>query len=155
MDFGCYNALWSLWYFGRPETVFAQVNHLRPDVFPKVEDHASLVLHYKTGVGMFEGSWDLPRSFQDLEIFGLEGSLYMQNGKLELRKGRGKDVQEISLEPLAQERAEPIAYMIACIRNKRAPEGLVGVDLNVDVNEIIEAAKMSVQSGKPVALPLK
>ena len=31
-----------------------------------------MVLHYKNGVGIFEGSWDLPRSYQDLEVFGLE-----------------------------------------------------------------------------------
>src|SRR6478672_5794162 len=83
MDFGCYNALWSLWYLGRPESVFAQVNQLRPETFPKVEDNSIMILHYKNAVGMFEGSWDLPRSFQDLEIFGRDGSIYMQNGKVE------------------------------------------------------------------------
>jgi predicted dehydrogenase len=64
MDFGCYNALWSLWYMGKPETVYATVNHLRPETFPKVEDNSTMILHYKNGVGIFEGSWDLPRSFQ-------------------------------------------------------------------------------------------
>lgn len=154
MDFGCYNALWSLWYLGRPETVYAQVNHLRPETFPKVEDNATMVLHYKNGAGLFEGSWDLPRSFQDLEIFGLSGSLYMQNGKVELRKSRGP-AETLAIEPLPAERAEPIAYMIHCIRNKKAPEGLVGLDINVGVNEIIEAAKMSVKTGKAIPLPLK
>ena len=43
MDFGCYNALWSLWYLGRPESVFAQVNQLRPQTFPKVEDTSSMM----------------------------------------------------------------------------------------------------------------
>jgi predicted dehydrogenase len=38
MDFGCYNALWSLWYMGRPESVYAEAIHLRPETFPKVED---------------------------------------------------------------------------------------------------------------------
>ncbi|MEN6607229.1 MAG: Gfo/Idh/MocA family oxidoreductase, partial [Bryobacteraceae bacterium] len=28
VDFGCYNALWSLWYLGRPESVYAQSNQL-------------------------------------------------------------------------------------------------------------------------------
>ena len=41
MDFGCYNALWSLWYMGRPESVYADVIHLRPETFPKVEDSAT------------------------------------------------------------------------------------------------------------------
>jgi predicted dehydrogenase len=155
MDFGCYNALWSLWYMGRPETVYAQANHLRPDVFPKVEDNATLVLHYKNGVGLFEGSWDLPRSYQDLEVFGPGGSVYMQNGKVEMHKSRTKEAQPVAIEPLPADRAEPIAYMISCIRQKKAPEGLVGIDINVGVNEIIEAAKMSVKTGREVALPLK
>jgi hypothetical protein len=45
--------------------------------------------------------------------------------------------------------------MIHCIRTKTAPGGLTGLDLNVGVNEIIEAAKMSVKTGKAVPLPLK
>ena len=63
MDFGCYNALWSLWYLGRPEKVLAQVNRLRPETFPKVEDNSTMILHYKNAVGIFEGSWDLPRGY--------------------------------------------------------------------------------------------
>ena len=153
MDFGCYNALWSLWYLGKPEKVFAEVKHLRPEIFPKVEDTSSMVLSYKNGVGMFEGSWDLPRSFQDLEVFGLDGSIYMKNSSVEVRKGRSQ-ATEMTLTPLPPERAEPIAYMLHCIREKRAPDGLVALDINVDVNEIIEAAKMSVKSGQAVKLPL-
>jgi predicted dehydrogenase len=153
MDFGCYNALWSLWYFGRPEKVYAQVNHLRPETFPKVEDNANLVLSYKESVGTFEGSWDLPRSVQDLEIFGRNGSIYMKNGSVEIRKGRGA-AESATVNPLPHERAEPIAYLVYCIREKKAPDGMVGLDINVGVNEIIEAAKMSVKSGQAVKLPL-
>jgi predicted dehydrogenase len=154
MDFGCYNALWSLWYMGRPDTVYAHVNHLRPETFPKVEDNSNMILGYKNGVGIFEGSWDLPRSFQDLEVFGLQGSVYMRNNFVEVRKSRAA-AEQLRLDPLPPERAEPIAYMIHCIRTKTAPEGLVALDINVGVNEIIEAAKMSVKSGKAVSLPLK
>ena len=154
MDFGCYNALWSLWYMGRPEKVYAQVNHLRPERFPKVEDNSNMLLSYKNGVGIFEGSWDLPRGYQDLEVFGLGGSVYMRNNQVELRKGRGAG-EESKIDPLTPERSEPIAYMIHCIREKKAPDGLVALDINVGVNEIIEAAKLSVKTGKAVTLPLK
>jgi predicted dehydrogenase len=104
-------------------------------------------------VGLFEGSWDLPRSFQELEVFGLQGSLAMRNGSVEVRKRR--EMENVPLTPLPPERAEPIAYMIHCIREKKAPEGLVALDINLGVNEIIEAAKQSVKTGKAVALPLK
>jgi len=140
MDFGCYNALWSLWYLGRPETVYAQVNQLRPETFPKVEDNSTMILHYKNGVGIFEGSWDLPKSYQDLEVFGREGSVYMQNGKVELRKTAGRrnsDAQSVAIDPLPPERTEPVAYMVYSIRNKKDIEGLTALDINVGVVEII------------------
>jgi predicted dehydrogenase len=154
MDFGCYNALWSLWYKGRPDTVYATVQHMRPDVYPKVEDNATLVLSYKDFSGIFEGSWNLPRGFQDLEVFSHDGSIYMQNGKVELRKGR-KEVEDVALTPLPKDQAEPIAYMVSCMRNKKPIEGMTALDINVGVVEIIEAAKQSVKTGKAVALPLK
>lgn len=151
MDFGCYNALWSLWYMGRPQSVFATANHLRPEKFPKVEDTATLTLHYKNGVGVFEGSWDLPRSYQDLEVFGLQGSVYMKNGSVELRKGR-EPGQAVNITPLAPEAAEPIAFMIDHLKNKKEIKGLTAVDINVEVIEIIDAAKESIRTGKAVAL---
>jgi hypothetical protein len=61
----------------------------------------------------------------------------------------------VRLDPLPRERAEPIAYMVDVIRNKKEVEGLVALDINVDVVEIIEAAKTSVATGEAVALPLK
>lgn len=152
VDFGCYNALWALWYLGRPQTVYAQVNHLRPETFPKVEDNATLVLHYKNGVGLFEGSWDLPRSFQDLEVFGLGGSLYMTRDRVELRKSRSSAPESLPLAALAPERAEPVAYMVHCLRTKQPLEGLVAPDINVAVTEILDAAKESAQKSVAVRL---
>ena len=159
VDFGCYNALWSLWYMGRPESVYAEAIHLRPETFPKVEDSATLVLKYKNGINVFEGSWDLPRSFQDLEIFGsttgpdgtlTRGSIYMTQQKVELRMGR--DTKELPLAPLPPEKADPIAFMVDAIKNNKAIEGITALDINIGVVQIIEAAKESIRSGRAVKL---
>jgi predicted dehydrogenase len=154
MDFGCYNALWSLWYMGKPTRVYAHVNRLRPETFPKVEDNSTMILSYPNGVGLFEGSWDLPRSFQELEVFGLDGSVLMQNGKVTVRKGRGPE-EAAALEALTPENAEPIAYMVDRVTKKKPVEGMVALEINVGVVEIIEAAKKSVATGAAVSLPLK
>jgi len=156
MDFGCYNALWSIWYMGRPEKVYATANHLRPQIFPKVEDSADLVLSYPNGVGVFEASWDLPRSMQDLEVFGLgadraeSGSIYMTQRAVTERKGR--ESKELTIDPLPPERAEPIAYMVNAIKEHKPIEGLTAIDINVDVIEIIDAAKESIRTGRAVAM---
>jgi predicted dehydrogenase len=163
VDFGCYNALWSLWYMGRPESVYAEVIHLRPETFPKVEDSAALMLHYKNGINIFEGSWDLPRGFQDLEVFGssmgpdgklVRGSVYMTQRKLELRKERGEPT-DVALTPLPPDQADPINLMVSAIKNNKPIEGITALDINVGVVEIIEAAKESIRTGRAVKLPLK
>jgi predicted dehydrogenase len=159
VDFGCYNALWSLWYMGRPESVYAEAVHLRPETFPKVEDSATLVLKYKNGINVFEGSWDLPRSFQDLEIFGSStaldgslnrGSIYMTQQKVELRNGR--ETRELPLTALPPEKADPIAFMADAIRNNKPIEGITALEINLEVVEIIEAAKESIRTGRAVKL---
>lgn len=154
MDFGCYNALWSLWYLGRPETVYAHVNHLRPTEFPKVEDNADLMLGYKNSVGLFEASWDLPRSYQDLEIMGRQGSVYMKNGAVEQQIGK-ETKAAASIRSLPPDESEPVRFMVSRMRARRPVEGLTALDINVDVVAIIDAAKSSVREGKPVALPAR
>jgi predicted dehydrogenase len=112
-----------------------------------------MVLGYKDGVGIFEGSWDLPRSFQDLEVFGRSASMTMVNNKVEMRKsGRGATAEAVKIDPLPKERSSPLAYMANAVENHQAPDGLVALDINVQVVEIIDAAKQSIKSGKAVAL---
>jgi predicted dehydrogenase len=151
IDFGCYNALWSLWYLGKPETVFAQTNRLHPDLYPRVDDNADLLLHYKDGVGIFEGSWDLPRGFQDLEVFGGSGSLYVTGENVQLRKG-GAGPAPVALAPLPPERSEPVAYMVGLMKSNRPLDGLVALPVNVDVVAILDAAKQSLNTGRAVPL---
>ncbi len=156
-DFGCYSVLWSLWLKGRPESVYATTLHMKPEMFPNVEDHATIILNYKDGTAIFEASWDLPpRPPAGNEIFGMGGSIVMGR-RIELRKagGRGAEPEEIKVEPLPPERAEPIAYMVHRLSSKQPVDGLSALDLNVAVNEVLEAAKMSVKTGKAIALPFK
>ncbi len=164
VDFGCYLVNWSLWLKGTPETVYASVNHLKPQLFPKVEDNATIILNYKDGVAILEATWDLPPA-QRLgnEVYGTKGSI---TGN-QIRKpgprgagaaGGGRGMQQgdpLPVTPLPPERAEPIAYMVDHIRSKQALDGPSALELNVRVNEVLEAAKMSVKTGKAVALPLK
>lgn len=152
VDFGCYNALWAMWYLGRPESVYATVNHLRPETYPRVEDNAVIVLSYRNAVGIFESSWDLPRSSDHLEVFGRSGSLLLDGDRVEIWKG--KESTEVVVPPLPADRQEPISYIISRLSSGKPVDGLVALDINVAVTEIIEAAKESVKTGRAVKLPL-
>ncbi len=159
MDFGCYNALWSIWYLGMPSTVYATAEHLRPERFPKVEDNATLVLGYPNAIGIFEGSWDLPHGMQDLEVFGRAGdpdrqpgSLYVTGRQVDLSSGHDK--HQLTLSPLPEGENEPIAYMTARIRENKPIEGLTAIDINVQVIHIIDLAKESIKTGSAVKVPV-
>ncbi len=163
MDFGCYMVLWSLQMKGMPESVYATAQHMKPETFPKVEDNAVIILNYKDGVAILEASWDLPPA-QRLgnEIYGMKGSIVGNSirkpGAPAAGGGRGRGAQAgdpLTVTPLPPERAEPIAYMVDRIRNKKPLDGASALDLNVSVQEVLEAAKMSVQTGRAVPLPLK
>ena len=153
VDFGIYNATWALWHLGLPKSLHATVHRLQPERFPKVEDNAVLVLNYPDAVGIFEGSWNLPRGFQQLEIFGREGSLAMDRGALTLRAGRGKE-QQVRPRELAPEAGHPVRYMIDRVRRGEPLEHIVALDINVDAVQILEAAKLSAEKGRAVTLPL-
>lgn len=157
MDFGCYMALWALGIKGRPESVYATAQHMKPEMFPKVEDHAVIVLNYKDGVAILEASWDMPPA-QRLgnEIYGTTGSI---TGNTVTKAGGGggrgsRPGTPIEARPLPPERSEPIAYLVSRLVKNEPLDGAAALEQHVAVQEILEAAKMSVRSGKAVALPL-
>jgi predicted dehydrogenase len=152
MDFGCYNALYSLYFLGRPQSVYAYALHLRPNDFPQVEDGVTMVLQYKSAVAILEQSWDLPPGSGGFEISSYQGAIRMDGGRIEFRKGR-EAATTLNAPPLPPERSDPITYMVHCVRNNRPVEGMVSLDYTVQVNEIIDAAKKSIRKGRPVSLP--
>ncbi len=152
VDFGCYNALWALWIKGRPESVYARVDRLQTERFPKVEDNSVMVLDYPDGVGVFEGSWDLPHSFQDLELFGRAGSLYMNREGVSIRKGRRGEPEDLAPAKLSKKRLDPLLYIADVVSQGKRVDNIMALDINVGAVEILEAAKESIATGKPVKL---
>jgi hypothetical protein len=53
---------------------------------------------------------------------------------------------------LPPEKRNGVAYFLYCIRNDKPLEGPVAASLNVAVNEIIDAAKESIRTGRAVEL---
>jgi predicted dehydrogenase len=101
-------------------------------------------------------SWAFPPA-QRLgnEIYGMKGSIVGNSMRRmgEQRGGGGRGAQQagepIDVTPLPPERAEPIAYMVDRIRTKQPLDGPSALDINVQVQEILEAAKMSVNRASP------
>ena len=157
MDFGCYGADLMTWLMQgqRPTSVFAVTQHIKPDVYPKVEDEATIVVTYPKAQGIIQASWNWPYGRKDMELYGQTGYVLVPRSNL-LRVLQGKDKErEISVAPLAGSQANALAYLAAVVRGEIKPAGLSSLEVNMTVMEILDAARKSAETGKRIFLPAK
>lgn len=155
MDFGCYGAEWALWLKGRPSRVSAIAQKLKVEQHNKVDDDATIVLDYPDGTVIIEASWNWPYSMGQVQVFGPKGSLLATGRELFYRSANDDGAkmplegQRITLDPpTAGETGNPISYFVDCIRHDKPIEDPLSTKLNVQVMEILDAARESVRTGQ-------
>ncbi len=154
MDFGCYGAELSLWLKGRPTRVYATTRKMKVEQNNQVDDDATIVLDYPDATAIIEASWDWPYTKEQVEVFGPKGSLLARHNTLQHRSAdaRGPNVapdgESVTLDALPKETSNPISYFVDCIRNNKPIEDPVSARLNVQVMEILDAARESARTGK-------
>jgi predicted dehydrogenase len=158
MDFGCYGAELSLWLKGRPVRVYATTRKLKTEQHNEVDDDATIVLEYPDATAIIEASWDWPYSKQEVEVFGPKGSLLAGHDNLLFRSADEDEAtaalngNRVALDPVSHETSNPISYLVDCIRNSKPIENPLGANLNVQVMEILDAARESARTGRAVDL---
>ncbi|HWI56801.1 MAG TPA: Gfo/Idh/MocA family oxidoreductase, partial [Bacillota bacterium] len=155
MDFGCYGADLMTWLMNgqRPTAVFAVTQQIKPQVYPKVEDEATIVLTYPQAQGIIQASWNWPFNRKDMEIYGQTGYLLVpEKNRLLVRTAKAEE-QEATVPPLAVPNTDPVSYLGSVARGDIRPSGLSSLEVNLIVTEILEAARLSAQTGKRVNLP--
>ncbi len=159
MDFGCYGAEWALWLKGRPTRVYAITRKLKTEQHNRVDDDATITLGYPDATVIIEASWDWPYGMDRVYVFGPKGSLLARRNDLFFRASSAEDPQATpdgkaaTLNPLPHEMGNPIAYLLDRIRTNQPVEDPLSGKLNVQVMEILDAARASVRTGRPQNLP--
>jgi predicted dehydrogenase len=154
-DFGCYGADLMTWLMHgqRPVAVSAVAKHYKPNVYPKVEDDATITVEYPTATGLIEGSWAWPFSIKDLEVFGEKGYLHatdMKNLSMRMRENK-KSI--VDLKPLTEPNDDPVTYFNAFLQKKiKGDDDRTSLKYNMIVMEILDAAKRSIKEGKRIVL---
>jgi predicted dehydrogenase len=154
-DFGCYGADLMTWLMKgkRPTSVFAVTQHIKPEVYPKVEDEATIVVTYPKAQGIIQASWNWPYNRKDMEIYGQTGYVLVPRSNL-LRMAKGDQPEtETTIAPLTWPEADPISYLAAVVRGELQPSGLSSLEVNMVVTEILDAARESAATGKRIDLP--
>jgi len=154
-DFGCYGADLATWFFDgqKPLSVMAVAQQLKPDVYPKVEDDATIVLTYPKASVILQPSWNWPVNRKDMEIYGSSGQVLVPQGdRLQVQTKDSPKATEISPPTIASPNADPVSYLAAVVRKETVPTGLSSLEVNLTVVEILEAAHESARTGKRIKL---
>jgi predicted dehydrogenase len=154
MDFGCYGANLMTWLMKneRPLAVQAVTQQIKPDIYPEVDDEATIVLTYPRAQGIIQASWNWPFNRKDMEVYGRTGYVLVPDAnRLLLRRANSAETNA-PVPPLSRPRNDPLSYLAAVVRGEIQPDGLSSLEVNLVATEILDAARKSARTGKRVEL---
>jgi glucose-fructose oxidoreductase len=155
-DFGCYGVDLMTWLMQgeTPQTVTAVVNHDKPQLYPRVDDDATIVLQYPRAQAVIQASWNWPFSRKDMEVYGATGyAITVASDKVRIRRQHDGEEQVETAPSLPTNEHDSLNYLKAVLRGQIEPRGdLSALDTNVIVMQILDAARESARTGRMVKL---
>ncbi|MBC7902487.1 MAG: Gfo/Idh/MocA family oxidoreductase [Gemmatimonadaceae bacterium] len=149
-DFGCYGANLMTWLMDgkAPLSVMAVTRQIKPDIYPNVDDDATIVLEYPEATGIIEASWNWPYGIKDWEVFGKSGYLHALNGNyLQQRMKKGYE----DVPTVAPRYTDNLVYLADVLSGHiQATNDLSSLENNLIVVRILEAAKKSAKEGRKI-----
>lgn len=153
MDFGCYGANVMTWLMDgqRPVSVMATTRTLKPAVYPKVDDDATIILEYANGAtGIIQASWNWPFGIKDWEVFGEKAYLHALNGN-DLQQRDTGSYHSIVIPAVRYK--DNLAYLKDYFTGKAMEKNdRTALANNLIVVEILEAAKLSAKENRKILL---
>jgi len=152
-DFGCYGANLMTWLMDnqRPISVTAVTQQFKPQIYPHVDDEATVLVEYPRAQGIIQASWNWPIGRKDFEVYGERGYAIATGGQTLRTRVQGGPEETRTPPPLAAGYRDFLEYLTAVVHG-REPAGLSSLENNVIVTEILAAARESSRTGKRIAL---
>jgi glucose-fructose oxidoreductase len=155
-DFGCYGADFStvLMHGEAPISVTAIAQTEKPDVYPKVDDEATVILRYPKAQTVLMPSWNWPYSRNDIEVYGATGyAAAVGADRLRFRYA-GEKTESTTTSPAAPKAlSNSLDYLVGVLHGETKPNGdPSSLETNVTVVQILDAARKSAQTGKTIVL---
>lgn len=154
-DFGCYGADLMTWLMDgqRPETVTAVTQQIKPQIYSRVDDEATIILTYPRAQAIVQASWNWPFDRKDMEVYGQTGyAITVKRDDLRVRREGEEHDQQIAAKPITAPYDNELSYVRAVILDGAKEDSLSSLDTNVIVTEILDAARRSAATGTTVRL---
>jgi predicted dehydrogenase len=154
-DFGCYGADLATWFMNgeTPLTVTAITQQIKPELYPKIDDEATIILTYKKTQVIIQASWNWPYGRKDMYVYGKTGFVFCKDGtNMQLQENEKADIKILTATPLIDDRNDPFVYFVNVIRGKikMNKNDLSSLETNEIVVKILDAARESAKIGKTI-----
>jgi glucose-fructose oxidoreductase len=157
-DFGCYGADLMTWLMNGepPLTVTAVTQQIKPDIYLKVDDEATIVLTYPKAQAIVQASWNWPFDRKDMEVYGQKGYVItVKRDEMDVRLPGEAAAKRVQAKPVPDPNEDSITYLRAVVFGGMKPEGPGSLETNLVASEILDAARESAKSGKTMRLGTK
>ncbi len=155
-DFGCYGADLMTWLMDgqRPQTVTAVTQQIKPEIYPRVDDEATIVLTYPKAQAIIQASWNWPFDRKDVEVYGQTGYVItVKHDDVRVRRMGEDSERPLAAKPVPAPYDNELSYFRAVVLDGAKEDRLSSLDTNVTVTEILDAARRSAAEGRTVRLP--
>jgi predicted dehydrogenase len=153
-DFGCYGANLVTWLMDgqRPTSVTAVMQTFKPNIYPNVDDEATIILTYPKAQAILQASWNWPFDRKDMEVYAENGyAITVGTDSLRVRR-LGKREEQIVAQPPASPQDETLSYLRAVVLDGIKPVGPSSLETNIIATEILDAARESARTGRRIDL---
>lgn len=143
VDFGCYGAVIATWLMEgqRPTSIVASRSTLKPDLYPAVDDDATIVLTYPGATAVIQASWAWTHDNKEMDLHTEKGSIHA--GKWDELAVRDENGPPRTLQPPAKPASlkDEWTYLRQVVRGECEVDPLSSLEYNVIVAEILDAAR--------------
>lgn len=151
VDFGCYGAVLSTWVMNgaRPTSITASATTLKPGVYPRVDDDATIVLTYPGATAVIQASWLWTHDNKEMDIYTERGSIHA--GKWDDLKVRDENgpLTTVKPEPKPAAMENEWTYLRKVVRGECGVDPLSSLEMNVVVAEILDQARAAAAVSQP------
>ncbi len=152
-DFGCYGANLATWLMQGevPVSVSCITQQIKPNLYPQVEDDATIIITYPKTQVIVQASWNWSHNRKEMELYGTQGYVFCKNGTdMEILEDEKEGPYDEKAAALTKGIDDPFACLAQVIKHDLAVEAweVSALENNLRVMQILEAAKIAAETGQ-------
>jgi len=154
LDYCCYGACLSRWYFGEAaQAVMGMTANLNTH-YGSADDNAVLTVRYPKGMAILEATWSTVDHAMPTGpiLYGTKGTMSLEGasatGKVRLIQGKGAEPQLVAPDPLPEGRDTLAKEFIHHLETGEPLHPTLDAQFNLDAMAVLDAGIRSARSGK-------